>query len=88
MPTLTDELTALIFLLLLLLIGVDTTRIVYANPCKAIPEIRFAKERGVPVMTFDNAEELHKLKQHFSDCQLLLRIRVEDSHSHIPLGMF
>lgn len=48
--------------------GATPERIVYANPCKALPELRFAKEAGVRMMTFDNAEELHKLKDHYADC--------------------
>jgi ornithine decarboxylase len=38
-------------------------RIIYANPCKQSSYIRFAKEVGVEIMTFDNEQELLKIKQ-------------------------
>lgn len=38
-------------------------RIIYANPCKQSSYIRFAQEVGVEIMTFDNENELLKIKQ-------------------------
>lgn len=38
-------------------------QIIYANPCKAPAHIRFARDRGVHLMTFDNEDELHKVRQ-------------------------
>jgi ornithine decarboxylase len=44
-------------------IGIDPRRIVYANPCKAPQQIRYALEKyGVSLMTFDNELELYKVR--------------------------
>ncbi|KAI5982890.1 hypothetical protein EDC04DRAFT_2840597 [Pisolithus marmoratus] len=41
--------------------GVDPDKIIFANPCKATSFIRGAAKAGVEKMTFDNADELHKI---------------------------
>ncbi|RGP64208.1 ornithine decarboxylase [Fusarium sporotrichioides] len=64
----------------------DPKRIIYAHPCKAPSYIRYAKTVGVQRMTFDNADELHKIKGVFPDASLLLRIATDDSTSHSPLS--
>eukprot|EP00741_Cyanophora_paradoxa_P014966 tig00020830_g14439.t1 len=66
--------------------GVDPSRIIFANPCKAAPQVRFAQSANVKTMTFDNAAELHKLARMMPDAELVLRMYTEDSHSLIPLG--
>ena len=38
------------------------------------------------MMTFDNAEELHKVKKHFPGAQLVLRVLTDDSRSICKLG--
>ncbi|KAK4533936.1 hypothetical protein CCYA_CCYA20G4818 [Cyanidiococcus yangmingshanensis] len=44
-------------------LGVDPRRIVYANPCKAPQQVRYALEKyGVSLMTFDNELELYKVR--------------------------
>ncbi|KAK8191389.1 ornithine decarboxylase [Phyllosticta capitalensis] len=58
----------------ILSMGVDPSRIVFANPCKIMSAIKYAREQGVSKMTFDSAEELHKIKQIFPEAQLFLRI--------------
>ena len=53
--------------------------IVYANPCKAIDHIQYAKEQEVPILVFDCECELDKIKELYPTCQLLLRIWVKNS---------
>ena len=43
--------------------GVKSSQIVFANPCKQISHIKFAVQKGVDLMTFDNEMELRKVKQ-------------------------
>lgn len=43
-------------------LGVDPSRIIFANPVKQASHIRHAASSGVDVMTFDNETELHKIK--------------------------
>lgn len=45
--------------------GVSPDRIIFANPCKVISHLKFAAEKGVSLMTFDNESELHKVKKYF-----------------------
>jgi ornithine decarboxylase len=50
-------------------LGVSPDRIIYANPCKQKSHIRFAKEVGVKVMTFDNEAELQKTKMIYPEAE-------------------
>ncbi len=43
-------------------LGVSPDRIIYANPCKQASYIRYAYKAGVNTMTFDNEQELYKIK--------------------------
>ena len=62
-------------------------RIIFANPCKAPSMIRNAAEAGVERMTFDNADELYKVKRAFPNAKLVLRILTDDSKSLCRLGL-
>eukprot|EP00834_Sanchytrium_tribonematis_P000545 NODE_10_length_61504_cov_0.956502.p17 type:complete len:406 gc:universal NODE_10_length_61504_cov_0.956502:57860-59077(+) len=61
--------------------------IIFANPCKLISHIQFAKDHGVDVMTFDNIDELYKIKMVHPTAKLVLRIRTDDSKSKCKLGI-
>ena len=61
--------------------GVEADRIVYAQPCKTKSYVRYAAAHGVKQMTFDNADELYKIKRFFPDAELFLRILTDDSAS-------
>jgi ornithine decarboxylase len=67
--------------------GIDPSRIIYAQPCKTKSYLRYAKEVGVKQMTFDNADELYKIKATFPDAELYLRILTDDSTSLCRLSM-
>lgn len=58
-----------------------TNNIIYAHPCKMISHIIYAKKNNIKLMTFDCVEELYKIKEHFEDAELLLRLSVDDSNS-------
>eukprot|EP00123_Amoebidium_parasiticum_P019353 comp24696_c0_seq1/m.46840 comp24696_c0_seq1/g.46840 ORF comp24696_c0_seq1/g.46840 comp24696_c0_seq1/m.46840 type:complete len:479 (-) comp24696_c0_seq1:414-1850(-) len=66
--------------------GVKADDIIYANPCKAIPYLRYASEVGVRMVTFDNEAELYKIAQFLPNAKLVLRILTDDSHSVCALG--
>ncbi|KAK9321867.1 pyridoxal-dependent decarboxylase [Lipomyces orientalis] len=68
-------------------LGVAPSRIIYAHPCKAASFIRYASQRDVRKMTFDNAEELYKIKRYFPDAELFLRIVTDDSESLCQFSM-
>ncbi|KAJ1975696.1 Ornithine decarboxylase [Dimargaris verticillata] len=68
-------------------LGVTPDRIVYANPCKQASHLRFAATHQVGLLTFDNADELHKIRRLHPHAQLLLRILTDDSKSLCQLGI-
>lgn len=49
--------------------SVNPDNIVFAQTVKPVSHIKFAKDANVPLMTFDNVEELYKVKKHFADAQ-------------------
>ncbi|KAF8992367.1 hypothetical protein BDQ17DRAFT_1432443 [Cyathus striatus] len=62
-------------------------KIIYANPTKAASFIRSAARMGVHTMTFDNADELHKIKRVNPNARLVLRILTDDSKSLCQFGI-
>ena len=68
-------------------LGVDPSRIIYAQPCKTKSHIRHAAKVGVKQMTFDNADELYKVRELFPDAELFLRIITDDSSSLCRLSL-
>ncbi|KAJ7617922.1 ornithine decarboxylase [Roridomyces roridus] len=70
-----------------LALGVSPTRIIFANPCKAVSFVRNACTRGVDMMTFDNADELYKVARAHPRAKLVLRILTDDTKSLCQLGI-
>lgn len=68
-------------------LGVEPSRIIYANPCKQASFIRYAEKQNVAKMTFDNAEELYKIKALYPTAQVVLRILTDDSKALCQLGL-
>lgn len=66
---------------------VDPSRIIYAQPCKTNSYVRYAASQNVKQMTFDNADELHKVKKLFPGAELFLRISTDDSSSLCRLSL-
>lgn len=54
--------------------GISPSRIVYANPCKQTSFLKYAASKNVSMMTFDNEDELHKVKAVYPTAELVLRI--------------
>lgn len=70
-----------------MMFDVEPARIIYAQPCKTNSYVRYAASRGVKQMTFDNTDELYKIKQLFPDAELFLRISTDDSSSLCRLSL-
>lgn len=66
--------------------GVSPERIIYANPAKQPSYLRFAQQKGVDKMTFDNVDELLKIKEIFPAAKLVLRIRFDAKSAMLLLG--
>lgn len=59
-------------------IGVDPSRILYANPCKRESDIVFMKDHGVTKTTCDSICEIDKLSKVFPEVDVVLRIYAND----------
>lgn len=59
-------------------LGVPASKIIFANPAKSIAHIKFAREVGVDLMTFDNEIELLKVREHHPNARMVLRILADD----------
>lgn len=67
-------------------LGVDPSRIVFANPCKTASSLVFVRRVGVMHTTFDNLDELDTIKAYHPDAELVLRIFASDSDALIDFG--
>lgn len=67
-------------------LGVKPENILYANACKPMSHIAYAKEAGVKVMTFDCLEEAEKIHEIYPEAELILRITVDDRHAADPMS--
>ncbi|XP_058472170.1 ornithine decarboxylase 1-like [Solea solea] len=68
-------------------LGVDPSRIIYANPCKQVSQIKYASAHGVQMMTFDSEVELMKVARCHENAKLVLRIATDDSKSICRLSV-
>lgn len=57
------------------------SKIIFAHPCKPVSHMKYAKSVGVEMVTLDNEDELHKLKTHWPEAKIVIRIRTDDSKS-------
>ncbi|KAF9262492.1 ornithine decarboxylase [Marasmius fiardii PR-910] len=67
--------------------SINPDRIIFANPCKALSFIRNSCKMGVDMMTFDNCDELYKVKRAHPNAKLVVRILTDDTKSLCQLGL-
>jgi ornithine decarboxylase len=60
-------------------------KIIYANPIKPKETLK-ALDRYKPLLTYDNGEELHKIKRYAPHAGLVLRLRVPNTGSVVELS--
>ena len=70
---------------LVLELGVDPERIIYANPCKLPQDIRLARKQKIKRTTFDSVCELQKIALE-GGMEVVLRIRADDPKARCNLG--
>ncbi|KAJ8387933.1 hypothetical protein AAFF_G00148670 [Aldrovandia affinis] len=68
-------------------LGVSPSRIIYANPCKQVSQIKYASAHGVQMMTFDSEVELMKVARCHENAKLVLRIATDDSKAVCRLSV-
>ncbi|XP_076105709.1 ornithine decarboxylase-like [Mytilus galloprovincialis] len=64
-------------------LGVDPSRIIYANTFKQQSFIKYAGDNGVTLMTFDCEDELTKIKKEYPQANLVLRISPQSNNKVI-----
>ena len=67
-------------------LGVDGSRLIYANPVKTSSGLAACKSCHVRKMTFDSASEIDKIKKECPDAIVLLRLRIDNSSAHVDLN--
>jgi ornithine decarboxylase len=70
-----------------LALGVPPSRVIFAHPCKRGCDIRYARDHGVALTTFDTESELHKISAGYPGFKCVLRIRADDPEARVPLGL-
>lgn len=67
-------------------LGVDGSRMIYANPMKTVNGLCACRTAGVSKMTFDSAGEIDKMARECPGATALLRIRIDNSSAHVDLN--
>lgn len=70
----------------LALMGIDGSRMIYANPVKTPAGLQTAKQCGVNRFTFDDASEIDKMAQAVPGGEVLVRIRVVNKKALVDLN--
>ncbi|XP_064543052.1 ornithine decarboxylase 1 [Drosophila montana] len=65
---------------------VSPERIIFANPCRPISHLDYAKQRQVLKGTVDNEFEIYKLHKHYPNSNLIVRFKSEAKAAQCPLG--
>jgi len=61
--------------------GVDPDSLIFANPCKLSSHLKYAAAKNVQMMTFDNVNELKKIKKIHPTAKVVMRLSTDDSDS-------
>jgi len=61
-------------------------KIIFANPSKIPGHILYAKNNNIKLLTFDSFDEMNKIKLLYPKAQLIIRIKVDDSHSELKFN--
>jgi ornithine decarboxylase len=67
-------------------LGIHPSRIILANPCKAVQVLLYAKKWSVQTTVFDNLDELETINRYMPEARLLLRIYANDDSALIKFG--
>ncbi|ODQ78778.1 hypothetical protein BABINDRAFT_14401 [Babjeviella inositovora NRRL Y-12698] len=69
-----------------LALGVPSTDIIYANPCKQPSFVRYARLVDVSLTTADNVDELRKIARFDPSMGVLIRIATDDENAQCRLS--
>lgn len=66
--------------------GIDGSRMLYANPFKTQSGLEACKRAGVNRFTFDSASEVKKLAEYAPGAQVLVRVRADNTGAVVDLN--
>lgn len=66
--------------------GIEGSRMIYANPVKTGRGLAACNDCGVNRMTFDSASEIAKIAAACPGATVLLRLRIDNSSAHVDLN--
>ncbi|MEN3185733.1 MAG: type III PLP-dependent enzyme [Atribacterota bacterium] len=66
--------------------NVEPQRMIFANTIKRKEALRYAREKGVDLLTYDNEEELRKIRTVYPEAKLILRLKTPSLGSRIDLS--
>ncbi len=72
---------------MVLKMGVNPDRLVFANTVKNVEALRFAASHKVNLMTFDSEYELNKIAKYAPKAKVLIRIKVPNVGSIVELSL-
>ncbi|KAH8417182.1 hypothetical protein KR222_005887, partial [Zaprionus bogoriensis] len=67
-------------------LGVTPDRIIYANPCRTVRDMKYAQENDVIRLTVDNEFEIYKIHKYYPKANLVVRFRCDAKKAEYPLG--
>ena len=70
-------------------LGINSDRIIYANPYKSSYDLKYAIDNKIPLTVVDSVEELNKIQQitaNESKIDILIRVKVNDKDSLMPFS--
>ena len=67
-------------------LGIDGSRMIYANPVKDERGLEAARAYGVKRMTFDDVSEIEKIAAFVPDADVLVRVAVHNRRAHVDLN--
>jgi len=69
-------------------LGIDSNKIIYANPYKGKHDFAYAVDNKVPLTVVDSIEELQKIQSQLKNKKIetLIRLKVEDKDSLMPFS--
>jgi ornithine decarboxylase len=68
-------------------LGVAPQRMLFANTVKRLPTLKFAREKGINLMTFDSEYELDKIAKYAPKSRVMVRIKVSNVGSIVELSV-
>ena len=67
-------------------LGIDGSKLIYANPIKTAAGLKACGDAGVNRMTFDSETEIAKIAKECPGATVLLRLRIDNAKAHVDLN--